>query len=156
MKAHFGPKLRKTPRLYVTNESCQNHNLQNYNSNQPYKFTRLCITCIIQTTEKMHVNNNKKQTPSICMQITQLPSIRYITHQVLNTVKCLIYVCSIMHCQENTSPNLQNKTLSSQYTPIIISIQIRRCRITNQMILRYSLQGLIPQATTQFFERSFH
>lgn len=24
------------------------------------------------------------------------------------------------------------------------------------MILRYNLHGLIPQATTQFFERSFH
>jgi hypothetical protein len=150
------PKRHLTPRQHVTNKSSLNHDLQNDNSNQPYKFTRLCITCIIQTTEKMHINNNKKQAPSICMQITQLPTIGYITHQVLNTMKCLIDMSSIMHCQENTSPNLQNKTQSSQNTPIIISIQIRRCWITNQMILRDDLHGLIPQAPTQFFERSFH
>ena len=150
------PKRHLTPRLYVTNKGSQNHNQQNYNTYQPYKFTRLRITCIIQTTKKMHINNNKKQAPSICMQITQLPTIWYITHQMLNTMKCLIYMSSIMHCQENTSPNLQNKTQSSQNTPIIISILIRRCWITNQMILRYNLHGLIPQATTQFFDRSFH
>lgn len=150
------PQAHLSPRLYVTNESSQNHYQQNYNSNQPYKFTRLCITCVIQTTEKMHVNNNKKQTPSVCMQITQQPSIRHITHQVLNTMKCLIYMSCVMHCQEDTSPNLQNKAQSSQNTPIIISIQIGRCWITNQMILRYNQHGLIPQATTQFFDRSFH
>lgn len=150
------PQGHLTPGLYVTNKSCQNHNQQNYNSNQPHKFTRLCITSIVQTTEKMHINNNKKQTPSVCMQITQLPTIRYITHQMLNTMKCQINMSSIMHCQEDTSPNLQNKTQSSQNAPIIISIQIRGCWITNQMILRYSLHGLIPQATTQFFDRSFH
>lgn len=150
------PKTHLSPWLYVTNKSCQNHNQQNNNSNQPYKFTRLCITCVVQTTEEVHVHNNKKQTPSICMQITQLPTIWYITHQVLNTMKCLIYMSSIVHCQKNTSPDLQNKTQSSQNTPIIISIQIRRCWITNQVILCYSQHGLIPQATTQFFERSFH
>eukprot|EP00882_Tetradesmus_deserticola_P000042 GHRQ01000044.1.p1 GENE.GHRQ01000044.1~~GHRQ01000044.1.p1 ORF type:complete len:350 (-),score=-61.41 GHRQ01000044.1:128-1177(-) len=150
------PKRHLTPGLYITNKSSQNHNQQNYNSKQPYKFTRLCITCIVQTTKKMHINNNKKQTSSVCMQITQLPTIRYITHQVLYTMKCLINMSSIVHCQKDTSPNLQNKTQSSQNTPIIISIQIRRCWITNQMILRYNQQWLIPQTTTQFFDRSFH
>lgn len=100
------PKRHLTPRLHITNKSCQNHNQQNYNSKQPYKFTRLCITGVVQTTEKMHINYNKKQTPSVCMQITQLPTIRYITHLVLYTMKCLIYMSCIMHCQKNTSPNL--------------------------------------------------
>jgi len=150
------PKTHLTPGEDISNKSSQDHDQQDHNSYLPYKFTRLCITCIIQTTEKMHIYHNKKQTCTICMQITQLPSIRNITHQMLNTMKCLIYMCCVMHRQKNTSYNLQNQTQSSLNTPIIITILIRRCRITHQMILHDSLDGLIPQTSALFFHRSFH
>lgn len=150
------PQRHLTPGQYISDESSQNHDQQNHYSHQPNKFTRLCITCVIQTTEKVHVHYNEKQTRSIGVQITQLPAIRNITHLVLNTMESLIYVCCIMHCQENTSPNLQNKAQSGLNTPVIIPVQIRRGRVTNQMILRYYLHGLIPLATTQFFDRSCH
>ena len=150
------PKGHLTPWLHISNKSGLNHNLQNNNSNQPYKFTGLSVTCVIQPAEKMHINYNKKQRPSVCMQITQGPSIRHVTHQMLNTMKCHINMWCIMHCLKNTSPNLQNKSQSCQYPPIVISIQIGRCRITNQVILHYILHGLIPLASAQFFKRSFH
>jgi hypothetical protein len=150
------PKRHLTPRLYISDKGGQNHNQLDHNSNQPYKFTRLCITSVIQTTEKVHVNNDKKQTCSVSVQITQHPSIGYVTHQVLNTMKSQVNMCSIMHCQENTGPDLQNLAQSSLYTPIIISILIRRCRVPNQMVLYHSLNGLIPQTSAQFFHRSCH
>jgi len=151
---HFGQKT--TPRLYISNKSSLNHDLLNNNSNKPYEFSRLCITGIIQSSENMHINNNKKQTSSICMQITQLPSVRNITHQMLYTMKCKINMCCIMHCQKNSSLNLQNQTLSCLYSPIIITIQIRWCRIRNLMILYNCLHGLIPLTPSQFLNRSSH
>jgi hypothetical protein len=104
----------------------------------------------------MHINNNKEKTSSICMQITQQPSIRNISHQMLHTMKCQINMCCIMHCQKDTSQNLQYQTQSSQNSPIIIPIQIRRGRITNLMVLNHSQNRLIPQTSTQFFHISSH
>lgn len=150
------PLTHLTPRQYVTNKGSQNHNQQNNNTNLPNKFTRGCVTCVIKTTKQMHINNNKKKTSSICMQITQQPSVRNVSHQVLNTVKCQVYMCCIMHCQKNTSQNLQNQTQPSLNSPIIISVQIRRSWVTNQMILYDSQHWLIPQTSTQFFIRISH
>lgn len=145
-----------TPRQNISDKCRLNHNLQNNNTDLPYKFTRLCVTRIIQTSEKMHIYNNKKQTPSICMQITQQPTIRYITHLVLHAVESQINVCCVMHCQKNTSLNLQNQTKSCLHTPVIVTILVRRCRVTYLMILYYSQHGLIPQTPAQFFHRSSH
>jgi len=90
------------------------------------------------------------------MQISLQPSVRYVTHQMLNTMKSQINVCCVVHGQKNTSQNLQNQTLSSLNSPVIIRIQIRRGGIVDQMILHYSLNGLIPQTITLFFHRNFH
>lgn len=150
------PLTHLTPRLHISNKCSLNHNLQNYNSNQPHKFTRLCIASVVQTTEKMQVYNNKKLTPTIRMLITQKPSIRYITHQVLYAMKSQIHVRCVMHCQKHTSQNLQNLTKPCLNTPVIIPIQIRRCRIGYLMILNNFLHGLFPQRTTQFIHTSCH
>ena len=150
------PLTHLTPRQYIPNKRCQNHYQQNNNTNQPNKFTRLCITCIVQTTELVSIHHNEKQRSSICMQITQKPSIRNITHQMLNTLKCLINMCGIMHCLENSCQNLQNQTQTCLNSPIVISIQIRGSRITNQMILDHCQDRLIPQTSTQLFHISSH
>lgn len=102
------PKRHLSPRQYVTNKGGQNHNQQDDYSHLPNEFTRLSITSVIQATEKMHVNYSEKQTSTVCMQIALLPPVGHVTHQVLNTVKGQINVSSIMHCQENSSPNLQD------------------------------------------------
>ena len=104
----------------------------------------------------MHVDNNKKKTCTVCVQITQLITIRNIAHQMLNTMKGQINMRSIMHCQKNTSLDLQHQTLTSQNSPIVISIQIRGCWITNLMILNNIQNRLIPQTSTQFFFRTSH
>lgn len=150
------PQTHLTPGEYISNKSCLNHNLQNNNPNQPYKFTRLCITSIIQTSKQMHVNNNKKKRCTICMQISQQPTVRNITHQMLNAMKRQINVCSIMHCLKNTGLNLQYLTQTCLNPPIVISIQIRRSRITNLMILDHCQDRLIPQTSTQFLDLSSH
>lgn len=145
-----------TPGLHVSNKRGLNHNLLDHNSKQPYKFTGLCITGIVQPTEKVHIYYNEEQGPTVCVQITQQPSIRHVTHQMLYAMKSHINMWCVMHRQEDSCPNLQNKGQSCQYTPIVISIQIGGCRISNQMILHYILQGLIPLASAQFLKRSFH
>jgi hypothetical protein len=150
------PQGHLTPGQHITNKCGNNHYLQNNNTNQPYKFARLCITGIVQPTEKMHVHNNKEQAPSVCVQITQSPSIRHVTHLVLYAVKSHINVRCIMHSEENSGCNLEYKGQSSQSTPIVISIQIRGCGVCNQMILHYVLHGLIPLASAQFLKRIFH
>lgn len=150
------PKRHLPPGLHVPNKCGLNHNQLNNNSKLPYKFAGLCVTGIVQPTKKMHVHYDEKQGPTVCVQITQQPSVRHITHQVLYAMKSHINMWCIMHCQEDSCPNLQNKGQSRQYTPIIISIQIGGCRISNQMILHYILQGLIPLASAQFLKRSFH
>jgi len=150
------PKRHLTPRLHIPDKRCLNHYLQNNNSDEPHKFTRLCITGIVQSTEKVHVYYNKEERPPVSMQITLQPSIGYISHQMLYTMKSHINMWCIMHRQENSCPQLQNKSQSSLYTPIIISIQIGGCRVSNQMVLYYILHGLIPLASTQFLKRSFH
>jgi hypothetical protein len=104
----------------------------------------------------VHIYYNKKQTCTVSMQITKQPSIRNITHQMLNAMKSLIHMSSIMHCLKNSSQNLQNQTQSCLHTPIVISIQIRRSRVPYQMVLYHGQQWLIPQTSTQFFHRSFH
>ena len=104
----------------------------------------------------MHVDNNKKKTCTVCVQITQLITIRNIAHQMLNTMKGQINMRSIMHCQKNTSLDLQHQTLTSQNSPIVISIQIRGCWITNLMILNNIQNRLFPQTSTQFFFRTSH
>ncbi len=134
----------------------QRRALQDNYSKQPYKFTGLCITSVVQSTEKVHIYYNKEQGRTVCVQIAQQPSIGHITHQMLYAMKSHINMWCIMHRQEDSCPQLQNKSQSSQYTPIVISIQIGRCRISNQVILHYILHGLIPQASAQFLKRSFH
>lgn len=148
------PQAHLTPRKNISNESSENHYQQNHNSNLPNKFSRLCIASIIQPTKQMHINHNKEKTPSIGMQITQQPSVRNITHQMLNTVECLIYMSSVMHCQKNSCPNLKNLAKTPQDPPVIISILIGRSGITNQMILHDTEQRLIQQTSTIF--ESFH
>jgi hypothetical protein len=150
------PERHLTPRLNVSDKGSLNHNLQNNNSNKPYKFTRACITCIVQSTELVHIYNNEKERCTICMQVTQKPSIGHITHQMLYTVKCQINMSSIVHCQKNTSQNLQYQTQSSLNSPIIISIQIRRSRVTNQMILNHCQDRLFKDAISQLFDISSH
>ncbi len=150
------PKRHLPPWQNIPNKRSLNHHQQNNNTEQPNKFTRLCITSVIQTTEKMHVYYNKEKRPSICVQITQQPSIRYVTHQMLYAMESHIYMWSVMHRLKNSSPNLQNKGQSSQNTPIVISIQIRGCRVSNQVVLHYILHGLFPLASAQFLKRSFH
>jgi hypothetical protein len=147
---------KETPRQNVTNKCSQNHNQLNNYSNKPYKFTRACIACIIQSTKLMHIDHNKEERCPICMQISQKPSIGYITHQMLYTVKCLIYMGGIVHSLKDSCQNLLNQTLTSLNSPIIISIQIRRSRITNLMILDHCLYWLVKQTTTQFFHFSSH
>jgi len=150
------PKRHLTPWQYVSDKCGLNHYQQNNNTNQPNKFTGLCVTCIIQATEKVHINNDEEKRPPICVQITKQPPVRDVTHQMLYTMKSQINMRCIMHCQKNPGPNLQNKSQSSQHTPIVISIQIGGCRISNQMILHYILHGLIPLASAQFLKRIFH
>jgi hypothetical protein len=142
------PQRYLPPWKYITNKGCQNHNLQNNYTNKPYSFTRRCITCIIQCSKQMHINNNKKERCPICMHITQKPSSRYITHQMLNTMKCQINMCCVMHCQKNSCSNLQNQTCTCLSSPIIITIQIGRSRISNQMIVDHCQNRLVPQRST--------
>ena len=59
--------IKFTPRQHVPDKCSQNHYKQNYYSNQPYLFTRLCITSIIQSAKQVHINYDKKQACSICM-----------------------------------------------------------------------------------------
>lgn len=152
----MGPNIIKTPRKNVPNKSSLNHYQQNNNTYKPHKFTRTCIASVIQSTKQMHINYNKEKRCTICMQITQKPSIGHITHLMLDTMKCLIYMSSVMHSQENSGQNLQNQTLTCLNSPIIITIQVRGSRITNQMVLNYSQHGLIPKGSTQFFHFSSH
>jgi hypothetical protein len=150
------PKRHLTPWLYVSNKGSLDHYLQNNYSNKPHKFTRACVASVVQSTKLVHVYNNEKKRCSISMLMAQEPSIRHITHQMLYTVKCLINMCCIVHCQKNTSQNLQYQTQSSLNSPIVISVQIRRSRITNQMILDYRQYGLVKNATALLFHISSH
>ncbi len=149
------PQTHLSPRKNIPNKSSQNHDQQKNDTNQPNQLTWLCITSVILSTKQMHINYNKEETPSICMQITQQPSIWNIAHQMLNTMKSHVNMCGIMHCQKNSGPNLQDQTKSSLHSPIIISILIRRCGITDLMVLNNTLLGLFLQTSTIFFE-SFH
>ena len=150
------PKRHLPPRQYVPDKCGQNHYQLNNYSYKPHKFTWLSIASIIQCTKQMHIYYNEKKRCTISMQVTQKPTIRHITHQMLYTIKCLIYMRSIVHCQKNSSQNLLNQTLTSLNSPIIITILIRRSRITNLMILDYGQNRLIPQGSTQLFHFSSH
>lgn len=150
------PKRHLTPGQYVSDKCGLNHDQQNNNTNQPNEFTGLRVTCIIQATEKVHINNDEEKRPSVCVQITKQPSVWHVAHQMLYAMKSLINMRCIMHSLKNPSPNLQNKSQSGLYTPIVISIQIGGCRVSNQMILHYILHGLIPLASAQFLKRIFH
>jgi hypothetical protein len=150
------PQRHLTPGQYITNKCCKNHNLQNNNTYEPNKFTWTCITCIVQSTKKVPINYYKEKRCSICMQVTQKPSIWHITHQMLYTVKSLINMCCIMHCLKNTSNNLQYQAKTCLSSPIIITILIRRSRISNQMILDHIQNRLVKNATTLFFYFSSH
>lgn len=148
------PKTYLTPRLNITNKSCLNYKLLNNNSNKPNKFTRASITCIIQGSKLVQIHYNKKKTSSISMQITQNPTIWNISHQMLNTFKCLIYMSCIMHCQKNTCSHLLSQTLTCLNTIIIVSIQIRWSWVSNLMVLQNRKTWLIPKTSTLFSMRS--
>lgn len=128
------PKRHLSPRQYVSDKCSLNHYQQNNNTNQPNKFTGLCVTCVVQATEKVHINNDEEKRPSIRVQISKQPPVRHVTHQMLYAMKSQINMRCIMHRQKNSSPNLQNKSQSSQHTPIVISIQIGGCRISLSLI----------------------
>ena len=139
----------KTPWKNITNKPGQDHKQQNNYTNQPNRFSRLAITCVIQTTEDMHINNNKKQTLSILMQITQQPSVRNITHKVLDTMKSQIYMSSVVHSQENSCKNLQNQAQPRQNTPIPVSCKVTWSRVTNQVVLNHIQKRLSKQTSSK-------
>ena len=54
------PKRHLTPWQYISDECGQNHNQLNNHSNKPHKFSRACVTGVVQSTKQMHINNNKE------------------------------------------------------------------------------------------------
>jgi hypothetical protein len=67
---------------------------------------------------------------------------------MLNTMKCKVHMCCIMHCQKNSCNNLQNQTCTCLNSPIIVTIQIGWSRVSNLMILDYSQNWLVPQRSS--------
>ena len=57
----------------------------------------------------MDVNNNEKEGCSIGMDITQQPSVIYISHNTLNAIKCHVCVRSVVKSKKNTAYNQNNK-----------------------------------------------
>jgi len=150
------PQTHLSPRQYISNKSSQNHDLLNNHTKNPHQFTWLSITSVILSTKLMQIHHPEKEAGSIGMQISQQPSERNVSHLMLHTMECLIYVSSIMHCLKNSGSNLKDLTLSPQDSPIIIGIQIGRSRISNQMVVDHSQNRLFLQTSSIIHCHSHH
>jgi hypothetical protein len=88
----------KTPRQNITLKCSCHHNYKYNYSQCPQLSTWWSIRSIIKTSTYMLIYKNKEKRSSISMNISNLPTIIYISHNMFYTIKCEIYMWSIMHC----------------------------------------------------------
>jgi hypothetical protein len=91
------PVTHLTPRLHITLKSSCHHYNKYYYSYRPLQCSWRTVGSVIETSTNMQINKDKEKRGTISMNISYLPSIVYITHNVFYTVKSKVYVGGVVH-----------------------------------------------------------
>jgi ferredoxin len=129
------PIAHLSPGQQIAHEGFCHQCQENTTSKQPNQLTRFAVTTVHQATEHVQINHNKKCRGTCRVHVTNQPTPRDITHDVLHRSKRQGGVRLVMHHQENSGDDLDHKHQERQGSKDVPEVEVLWSVILTHVLL---------------------